>query len=94
MNERFKYQMVSIGSMNKQINIRMPENILIAAERYAKKNGFASMQDLIKEAVREKVYDEPEFTANELALIRKFVKVTEKHGLYGTEEDFYRLAKK
>lgn len=54
-----KYQSVSIGSMNEQINVRMPVMLLKRAKTYAKGHGFATVQELIKETMREKLFEEP-----------------------------------
>ena len=73
----------------------MPENLLNSANSYAKEHGFGTVQDFIKETVREKLFDEPDITREELLLVRKLVEATEKEGLYGTEEElFKKLMKK
>ena len=41
-----------------QINIRLPEEFRKTAEQYAKKHGYKSLQELTKEALRMKIYDE------------------------------------
>ena len=46
--------------MNKQINIRLPEKLLETAQSYADEHGFATIQDFIKEAVREKLFESKE----------------------------------
>lgn len=50
--------MVSIDSMNKQVNVRLPEKMLVSAKNYAKKNGFSTVQEFIKETLREKLFEE------------------------------------
>ena len=72
--------------MNKQVNLRLPEKLLISAKRYSKKNGFTSVQEFIKETIREKLF-KPEFTKKEIDLIAKFADVCEEKNLFGTEED-------
>jgi len=76
--------------MNQQINLRLPEELLISARLYAKTHGFGTIQDLIKETLREKVFEEPEISKRELVLIKKLVEVSEKKNLYGTEEDLFK----
>lgn len=44
--------------MTSQINVRLPENLEKAASAYATKFGYSNIQELIKEAVREKIYGE------------------------------------
>ena len=60
--------------MNKQINLRLSKELLEKSEKYAKKHGFANIQEFIKEAIRlrlfeEKVIKEELDTAKELAEI-------------------------
>jgi len=76
--------------MNKQINLRLSKKLLIATEKHTKKYGFSSIQEFIKEALREKVF-KPEFTKKEIALIEKFARVCEEKNLYGTEEELFKL---
>ncbi|MBW2967046.1 ribbon-helix-helix domain-containing protein [Candidatus Woesearchaeota archaeon] len=80
--------------MNTQINLRMPENLLDSAKSYAEEHGFGTVQDFIKETVREKLFDEPDMTREELLLVRKLAEATEKEGLYGTEEELFSKLKK
>lgn len=93
--ETFKYQLVSFDSMNTQINLRISDELLENAREYAKKHGFGNVQELIKESLREKVFEEPDITVEELELVKKLIEITKKKNLYGTEEElFKRLRKK
>ncbi len=87
--ETFIYQMVSIGIMNTQINLRMPQKLLSSVKSYSDEHGYGSVQDFIKETVREKLFDEPEISKEELALVKKLAEVTEKKKLYGTEKQLF-----
>lgn len=40
-----------------QINLRLPEELKKIAERFAKQHGYTSIQELAKEALREKVFE-------------------------------------
>ncbi len=75
--------------MNTQINLRLPEKIIVSAKLYSQEHGFGSIQDFIKETIREKLFDEPEITKAELALVKKLVEVSEKKQLYGTEKELF-----
>jgi len=75
--------------MNTQINIRMPGKLLVSARTYAEKHGFGTLQDFIKETVREKVFEE-EISPGELKLVRTLAEVAEKRNLYGTEEELFK----
>jgi hypothetical protein len=65
--------------MNTQINLRLPKKITVSARAYAEEHGFGTIQDFIKETLREK-----------LALVKKLAEVSEKKGLYGTEEELFK----
>ena len=86
--------MVSFDSMNSQINLRISDELLDNAREYAKKHGFGNVQELIKESLREKVFEEPDLTTEELELIKKLISVTKKKNLYGTEEELFKRLRK
>jgi len=44
--------------MTEQFNLRLPDNLIRDSKAYAKKFGFSNLQELIKDALREKVYAE------------------------------------
>jgi len=88
--ETLKYRMVSIDTMNAQINLRLPEKMLASARSYAEEHGFSTIQEFVKEIIREKLFDEPDITKEELDLVKKLVKVSEKKSLYGTEKELFR----
>lgn len=79
--------------MNTQINLRLPEKLLLSAKRYAASHGFGTMQDFIKETVREKLFEEPDLTAEELMLVTKLAKASEAENRYGTEEELFKRLK-
>ena len=85
--------MVSLGIMNAQINIRLPQKMLVAAKIHVQKHGFPSLQDFIRETIRERLF-EPELTRKELKIVRKIYDEAEKKGLWGTEEDLFKLFNK
>ncbi len=41
--------------MTKQINLRLPDDLLILAEKYANQHGYKNVQELVKEALRDKL---------------------------------------
>lgn len=81
--------MVSIGIMNIQINLRMPQRLLSSVRSYSYEHGFGSVQDFITETIREKLFDEPEISKEELELVKKLVEASEKKKLYGTEKELF-----
>ena len=43
--------------MNTQISVKLPSKLLTSAKQYADVHGFASLQDLIRELLREKLFE-------------------------------------
>ena len=77
-----------------QINVRMEDNFLDKAKNYAKKHGFGNVQELIKEALRERLFSETLITKEELMLVKKLAQVTEEKNLWGTEEELFEKFKR
>ena len=46
--------------MTTQINIRVSEDFLEEAKRYAKSHGYLNIQEFIRDAAREKLYEQYE----------------------------------
>lgn len=46
--------------MTTQINVRIPEDFFEQAKEYAKTHGFLNVQELFREATREKIYNDIE----------------------------------
>ena len=86
--------MVSIDTMNTQINVRLSGKLLNSAKSYAEEHGFGTIQDFIKETIREKLFDEPEISREELELVKRLVEVSEKKNLYKTEADLMKKLKR
>ncbi len=68
----------------KQINLKLPANLLEAAESYAKNFGYRNVQDLATESMREKVFAENEydetFNEKEIELIDSLIEFSIKKG--------------
>ncbi len=75
--------------MNTQVNIRMSDQLLVNAQKYAQKHGFGNVQELIKESLREKVFDETLISKEELVLVKRLMKVTEEKGLWKSEKELF-----
>jgi hypothetical protein len=86
-NKKFIYLEIPIGTMNAQINVRIPKKLLTSARSYATRKGYGTVQDLIKDTLREKVFDEPKISKKELVLLQRLLELTEKEDLYGTEQE-------
>ncbi|MFH1505939.1 MAG: ribbon-helix-helix domain-containing protein [archaeon] len=76
--------------MTMQINVRLPNNLLDSAKGYAEERGYGNIQDFIRETIREKIFEEPEISKEELELVKKLVATSEKKNLYGTEEELFK----
>ena len=85
--------MVSIDNMNTQINIRLPDKMLNSAKSYAEIHGFGTVQEFIKETLREKLF-EKDISKKELLLVKQLRSVAEKNNLYGTEKELFDKLKK
>lgn len=62
-----------------QINLTLPDSLLVAAKDYSEKFGYKNVQDLAMECLRQKVFEkdfDEDFTEKEIALIEKFIDVT------------------
>jgi len=83
--------MVSINIMSDttQVNVRLDNVFLNKAKKYAQKNGFSSIQDLVKETLREKIYLDDTLTPEEYAFVKKVIDVTNKKNLWGTEKELF-----
>jgi Arc/MetJ-type ribon-helix-helix transcriptional regulator len=75
--------------MNSQVNVRFPDNLLDSAKEYAASSGYGTVQDFIRETVREKVFEDKEMTSQEKQLIKTLIKATKENNLYGTEEELF-----
>ena len=77
----------------KQINLKLPMNLLIAADSYAKNFGFRNIQELATESIREKVFEKNEydetFNEKEVELIDNFIEKVIKNNDFVSEEEFF-----
>jgi hypothetical protein len=82
--------------MKPQVNLRLPEPLKRAAEKYAKKHNYKNLQELATEAVREKVmrkdYDES-FTEREIELIDRIISASIKSGKLVSKEELFKSLK-
>lgn len=82
----------------KQINLKLPLNLLTAAENYSKKFGFQNIQELAKVSIREKIYPKIEYdntySKKELKVIGKIVDKLMKKGEFVSEEELRRTLSK
>lgn len=68
--------------MTDQINVRLPDNLLKEAKKYAKDFGFSNIQELIKESLRERIYDGPS-----IEYLKKLKKESEQSKKLYTRKD-------
>ncbi len=64
----------------KQINLKLPANLLSVTQRYVKEFGFRNIQDLAIESIREKVFEknkyDENFSEDEIKLIDELIKTS------------------
>ena len=81
----------------RQINLKLPENLVEAAESYVKNFGFRNIQELAAESIREKVFEKNEFdetfSGREVRLIDDLIEQTIKRKDFGTEEELKKILK-
>jgi Arc/MetJ-type ribon-helix-helix transcriptional regulator len=80
--------------MSEQINVRMPKMLMESASNYAKEFGYSNVQDLMKEALRQKLFDEGEITRKELELIREVKDLSLSKNSYLSEEELFKKLSK
>lgn len=79
----------------KQINLKLPKNLVEAAERYARSFGYRNIQELAAESMREKIfqngqYDE-DFTEKEIELIDSLIELSVKKGKIISERELDKV---
>tara|TARA_Y100000310_G_C20697731_1_gene826947 strand:- start:1686 stop:1931 length:246 start_codon:yes stop_codon:yes gene_type:complete len=79
--------------MNQQLNLRLSPKLLQTVTKHAKSHGYGTVQEFIKETVREKLFEKPAISKGEMQLIKKLIAITEKESLYGTEEELFAKLK-
>ena len=78
----------------KQVNIRLSDEMMKSVKAYAKNFGFKNVQELIAEALREKIfqrhYFDKSFTEKEIKLIDDLIEVSTEKGLVKSERDLIK----
>ena len=77
--------------MATQLNLKLPENLLVAARTYADSHGYRNIQELVYQSVREKVFEsgfDESFTEKEIRLVDRIIDKTlaNKKRLVGEKE--------
>ncbi len=79
----------------KQINLKMPINLLLAAQNYADNYGFRNIQELATESIREKVFEKNQFDENftnqKIQLINQLISLSLKKKDFSTEEELNKI---
>ena len=77
-----------------QINVRLSEKLENASNKFVEEHGYKNIQELIAEALREKVIQETEFdesfSEKELELIDQLVELSIKQQKLKTEDELMR----
>ncbi|MFT7615261.1 MAG: hypothetical protein ACI8Y7_000064 [Candidatus Woesearchaeota archaeon] len=75
--------------MTTQLNLKFQDNFFLLAQEYANLKGYMSVQELIREALREKIFDEldvkPEYS--------KILRSKEANTYYSKKESLKQLEK-
>ncbi len=72
----------------------MDDSFLNKAKVYAEKNGFSNVQKLMKETLRERLFNDNLITKEELLLVKKLMQATEENKLWETEEELFSKLKR
>ena len=79
----------------KQINLKLPKNLLDAAERYAKNFGYRNIQELATESMREKIFEKNEydetFSESEINLVDSLIEMSLKKKAFVSEEELKKI---
>jgi hypothetical protein len=78
--------------MGTQINLRLSDTMLANVKAHSEHYGFDSVQEFIKEIVRQKIYED--ITPQELILVNKLAEATETKNLFGTEKQLFQKLRK
>jgi len=78
-----------------QINLKLPINLIKAAESYSKNFGFRNIQELATASMREKIFDKNEydetFSNKEIELIDALIKKELEKGNLVSEEELNQI---
>jgi len=79
----------------KQINLKITENLLKAAQNYAENFGYRNIQDLATESMREKIFEKNEFdesfSKEEIELMDNLISSAIKKKDFSTEKEMNKI---
>jgi hypothetical protein len=75
--------------MNQQINLRLPQRLLKSATRHANKHGFGSVQEFIKETLRDKLFPPEELSKDEMAYVMAVLKDAKENNDFISEKELF-----
>jgi len=78
--------------MSTEITLQLTDKILLKAKEYAEKKGFDSVQNLIKELLRETLFNDDEISGLYTALASE--KTLGKHWLVKEEDEAWEYLQK
>ena len=70
-------------SETKQINFKMPQNLHEMASDYCEQYGYTNIQELLRESLREKIFDDRELNPE---YVKKMLEYQKNPEYLGTEE--------
>ena len=79
----------------KQINLKLPQNLITAAESYTKNFGFRNIQELAATSMREKIFQQNQFdetfTDKEITFIDNLIETSIRPGDISSEEELNKI---
>ena len=79
----------------KQINLKLPKNLLRAIQNYVENFGYRNIQDLAIESIREKIFEKNEydetFSKEEIELINSLISLSIKKKDLVSEEELNKV---
>ena len=82
--------------MSNQINLKLSDKMYSVAKKVSEKNGFDSLQEFIRETLREKLFDrgyDNSFTDREIKLIDELIAKGLKEGNLVSEKELMKALK-
>lgn len=79
----------------KQINLKLPDSLIEAAEKFVENYGYRNIQDLAADAMREKIFEKSEFdetfSREEIDLIDNLIAKSVKKEAIVSEEELNKI---
>jgi metal-responsive CopG/Arc/MetJ family transcriptional regulator len=78
-----------------QINLKLPDNLIRAADSYVENFGFRNIQELATAAIREKIFEKNEydetFSKEEVELVDELIAASTRKGDIVSEDELNKV---